>query len=111
MLGAVLIIGLLGALAAGRFVAQESYLPILMFAAVAGGSTVLLVLGKQTWVLIPFTWAATGAAGILPIPFNYSEMGIMTALAIFIAHLCFKQQSLGFKVAWSISLSLSTLPI
>lgn len=100
MLGAVLIIGLLGALAAGRFVAQESYLPILMFAAVAGGSTVLLVLGKQTWVLIPFTWAATGAAGVLPIPFNYSEMGIMTALAIFIAHLCFKQQSLGFKVRW-----------
>lgn len=97
----VTIVGILLAFVAGRMVAQGDYSKLALVAGAAVAFTVATLLGKRYWVLIPFTFGATGAAGAIPIPFNYSEMGIMAAFGLFLLHVALKKVDHSYgKFGW-----------
>lgn len=95
-LGIAIIGSIFFAVLAGNMVASGQYRNLLLIATGAVAVTVSLLLGKRYWILIPFTFSATGSAGALPLPFNYAELGVLAAFSLFIMHVAFKKMDGSF---------------
>jgi hypothetical protein len=83
--------GLLIALFAGNYVAEEDYTPI---AAVIGVLVLILIvfgLGKSIYILIPICWGLTGKINVLPLPFNAFQLIAIIASGLLITDLIFKR--------------------
>jgi len=88
---AVTLAGLAAAVAAGIFVGESNYLPIMLALAGGLGLAVFLVLGRSIWLLIPLCWTLTGRVTALPIPFNVQELAIAAAVAFYVILIVFKK--------------------
>jgi hypothetical protein len=96
----------------GDRVARGDYKPIAGLFVISVSAFIAFSLGKNYWVLIPLSYPLVGSIGILPIPFSYSELGVIGAGAIFVIHLALHKQHLGFrfgKLDWLIVLNLLLL--
>jgi hypothetical protein len=85
-------IGLVFALFAGNYVADEDYTPI---AAVIGSLIVLLAFfgfGSSGNLIIPICYGLTGQISILPLPFSVRQLGVILASGVFISGLIFKSR-------------------
>ncbi len=93
MIGAVILVGLIGALFAGQAVAAENYRLLVL---IVGGSLAILIpliMRDKVWVLIPVTWLLTGTVGVLPLPFSVRELGILAAFGSFVVYSLMKKVS------------------
>jgi len=82
----------------GSRMAEQDTKPIIIGVAVAVAIATPLVLKQQYWLLYPILFPLTGSISSIKLPFNYSELGALAILAIFILRLCFHKQSLGFRL-------------
>lgn len=109
MLVGVTIVALIFAVMLGDRVARGDYKPIVGMFVVGVAAFIAFSLGKNYWVLIPLCYPFVGSIGILPIPFSYSELGVIGAGTIFVMYLCLHKQHLGFrfeKLDWLLVLNL-----
>jgi len=93
-LGLILVMGLgiLFALFAGNYVAEEDYTPI---AAVLGFLVVVTMIfgvGQSIYALIPICWGLTGKISVLPLPFDVRQLVIILACGLFIPAIIFKSK-------------------
>jgi hypothetical protein len=93
-LGLILVtgLGILFALFAGNYVAEEDYTPI---AAVLGGLMVLVAffgLGSSGNLIIPICFGLTGQISLLPLPFSVRQLAVVLASGVFISGLIFKSR-------------------
>jgi len=88
---AVTLAGLAAAVAAGIFVGESNYLPIILALAGGLGLAVFLVLGRNIWLLIPLCWTLGGKVSALPIPLNVQELAILAAVAFYVILIVFKK--------------------
>ncbi len=85
-------LGILFALFAGNYVAEEDYTPI---AAVLGFLVVVTMIfgvGQSIYALIPICWGLTGKISVLPLPFDVRQLVIMLACGLFIPAIIFKSK-------------------
>lgn len=86
-------IGILFALYAGNYVADEDYTPI---AIVLGGLvaiTLVFSVGSNAYLAIPMCWPLVGSINLLPLPFNVRQLAMIFACVIFISGIIFKKGS------------------
>jgi len=95
-LGCVGVIGLIFAIVAGDMVANGNFRPLIAIGAFTIAAIVAFSTGTNYWVLIPFTVAATGSVGALPLPFSYAELGVLAAFFLFVMHYVFKKPASAF---------------
>lgn len=100
MIWVVGIIAVFGAIALGQRVASGNYKPIIGLFVVGASTLVALSLGRRYWLLIPLLYPFVGSIGLMPLPFSYSELGIIGASGMFVMYLCLHKQDLGFKMNW-----------
>lgn len=84
-------LGILFALFAGNYVAEEDYTPI---AIVLGGLvaiTLVFSVGTNAYLLIPMCWPLIGSIHLLPLPFNVRQLAMIFASVIFISGVIFKR--------------------
>ena len=84
-------LGILFALFAGNYVAEEDYTPI---AIVLGGLvaiTLVFSVGTNAYLLIPMCWPLVGSIHILPLPFNVRQLAMIFGSVIFISGVIFKR--------------------
>ena len=93
-LGLVLLLGLLAAFFAGDAIANDRFVFVFAGILVAVALTIGSRLGRNIWVLIPFTATASGSISVLPLPFNYTELGILAAGTYFALQIVFKRARL-----------------
>lgn len=94
-------IGILFALYAGNYVADEDYTPI---AIVLGGLvaiTLVFSVGSNAYLMIPMCWPLIGSINLLPLPFNMRQLAMIFASVIFISGIIFKKGG-GKKVPFDI---------
>jgi len=84
-------LGILFALFAGNYVAEEDYTPIAIVLGGLVGITLVFSVGTNAYVLIPMCWPLTGSIHLLPLPFNVRQLAMIFASVIFIADLIFKR--------------------
>jgi hypothetical protein len=94
-LGIFVIIGLgiLFAFLAGNYVADEDYGSL--FAVIGGvtAASIFFGLGRRLYLLIPICMGLTGRIGVLPIPFDISQLVIIASSAYFIADIIFQKRT------------------
>jgi hypothetical protein len=94
-LGTFVIIGLgiIFALLAGNYVADEDYGAL--FAVIGGvtAASIFFGLGRRLYLLIPICWGLTGKIGVLPIPFSIAQLVIVASSAYFIADIIFQKRT------------------
>lgn len=86
-------IGILFALYAGNYVADEDYTPI---AIVLGGLvaiTLVFSVGSNAYLAIPMCWPLIGSINLLPLPFNVRQLAMIFGCVIFISGIIFKKGS------------------
>lgn len=88
---------LFGALLFGSFVGEGNYMPIAFVVGGAAGLGLLLGIGRNYWLLVPILVTATGSSRLLPVPLSVAEVGVISAFALYIAHLSLKKATLGYK--------------
>ena len=84
-------IGILFALYAGNYVADEDYTPI---AIVLGGLvaiTLVFSVGSNAYLTIPMCWPLVGSINLLPLPFNVRQLAMIFACIIFVSGIIFKR--------------------
>jgi hypothetical protein len=84
-------LGILFALFAGNYVAEEDYTPI---AIVLGGLvaiTLVFSVGTNAYLLIPMCWPLIGSIHLLPLPFNVRQLAMIFGSVIFISGVIFKR--------------------
>lgn len=84
-------LGILFALFAGNYVAEEDYTPI---AIVLGGLvaiTLVFSVGTNAYLLIPMCWPLVGSIHLLPLPFNMRQLAMIFASLIFASGIIFKR--------------------
>jgi len=86
-------LGLIFAMFAGNYIAEEDYLPIVVVLGFLIVLTVILGVSKSIYLLIPVCWGLTGSVSALPLPFSVRQLVIIAAGAIFISSIIFKRQS------------------
>lgn len=94
-------LGILFALFAGNYVAEEDYTPI---AIVFGGLvaiTLVFSVGTNAYLLIPMCWPLIGTIHLLPLPFNVRQIAMIFASLIFVSGVIFKRAG-GKKVPFDI---------
>jgi hypothetical protein len=94
-------LGILFALFAGNYVAEEDYTPI---AIVLGGLvaiTLVFSVGTNAYLLIPMCWPLIGSIHLLPLPFNVRQLAMIFASVIFVSGVIFKRGG-GKKVPFDI---------
>ena len=89
--------GLLLALLIGKAVAGGNFKFLAMMVAVGVSITAALAIGKNYWMLIPIMGSLAGSISVLPVPFSYSELGAIGAIALYCVHIAFKKSTFGFK--------------
>ena len=94
-------IGVLFALFAGNYVAEEDYTPIAIVLGGLVGITLVFSVGSNAYLLIPMCWPLIGSIHLLPLPFNVRQLAMIFASVIFIADLIFKRNQ-GKKVPFDV---------
>lgn len=84
-------IGLLFALFAGNYVAEEDYTPIAIVLGGLVGITLVFSVGTNAYLLIPMCWPLTGSIHLLPLPFNVRQLAMIFASLIFASGIIFKR--------------------
>lgn len=82
----------------GSHVASGDTKPLAIGVAVSCAIAAPLVLKNKYWLLYPLLFPVTGSISAIRLPFNYSELGALAVLAIFVLRLCFHKQSLGYRL-------------
>ena len=77
-------------------IGQNTYLGYLMGLAVL----VVVTLGMQrkAWILIPLTWLWAGSISKLPLPFAVRDLGVLLAVASYVAYRVLSQENLRPKL-------------
>jgi len=91
-------LGFVLAIYVGSRVASGDTKPLAIGVAVSCAIATPLVLKNNYWLLYPLLFPLTGSISAIRLPFNYSELGALAVLAIFVLRLCFHKQSLGFRL-------------
>ncbi|MEI8283807.1 MAG: hypothetical protein WCG52_02345 [bacterium] len=99
MIGMVLL-GCLGAILAGRMVAQGSFKPLILGGTAFIAMVSLLGVGKSYWMLIPLSSTLTGSLAFLPLPFSVAELGILAAFGMFLVYTAFKRTKFTSSLDW-----------
>ena len=92
--------GLLFALFAGNYVAEEDYTPIAAVIGILVVISIVFGLGKSIYILIPICWMLTGKISILPLPFDVRELTIILCGIFYISCFIFKKKD--YKISYSI---------
>jgi len=85
-------VGLLVALVAGNWIADEDYTSIGILFGVMAGLLVFFGFGKFGFLLIPICYRLTGQISVLPLPFGVNQLVIMLASLVFISGIIFKRE-------------------
>lgn len=88
----IVAIGLIVALNAGNWIADENYTPIAVLFAALLGILAFFGFGKVGYLLIPICFGLTGQISMLPLPFSVSQLVIMLSSGVFISSLIFKKK-------------------
>lgn len=96
----VTIAGLIGAVVMGRLVAQNDFIKVGAFFAGAAGIGLVLILGRNVWLLIPLCWPLTGKVQVLPLPLNIQEMAVAAAAGFYILLVVFKKPLHRPQTGW-----------
>ena len=97
----VTFLGFILAIYVGSHVASGDTKPLAIGVAVSCAIAIPLVLKNNYWLLYPLLFPLTGSISAIRLPFNYSELGALAVLAIFVLRLCFHKQHLGFRLGLS----------
>ena len=84
-------LGIIFALFAGNYVAEEDYTPIAIVLGGLVGITLVFSVGTNAYVLIPMCWPLVGSIHLLPLPFNVRQLAMIFASGIFISGVIFKR--------------------
>jgi len=84
-------VGLLVALVAGNWIADEDYTSIGILFGVMAGLLVFFGFGKFGFLLIPICYRLTGQISVLPLPFGVNQLVIILASLVFISGIIFKR--------------------
>lgn len=84
-------IGVLFALFAGNYVAEEDYTPIAIVLGGLVGITLVFSVGTNAYLLIPMCWPLVGSIHLLPLPFNVRQIAMIFASLIFVSGIIFKR--------------------
>jgi hypothetical protein len=85
-------LGILFALFAGNYVADEDYTPIAVVLGFLVVVTMIFGVGQSIYALIPICWGLTGKISVLPLPFDVRQLVIMLACGLFIPAIIFKSK-------------------
>jgi hypothetical protein len=88
----VISIGLVFALLAGNYVADEDYTPIAVVLGFLVVITMIFGVGQSIYALIPICWGLTGKISVLPLPFDVRQLVIILACGLFIPAIIFKSK-------------------
>jgi len=88
----VTVLGLVAAVLVGQLVAKNDFTKIGAIFGAAMGMTVVLIMGRNIWLLIPLCWPLTGKIQILPIPLNVQELAIGAAAGFYVLQVIFKKR-------------------
>ena len=94
----VTFLGFILAIYVGSHVASGDTKPIAIGVGIVAAISAPLILKDNYWLLYPLLFPLTGSISAIRLPFNYSELGALAVLAIFVLRLCFHKQSLGFRL-------------
>jgi hypothetical protein len=94
----VTFLGFILAIYVGSHVASGDTKPIAIGVGIVAAISAPLILKDKYWLLYPLLFPITGSISAIRLPFNYSELGALAVLAIFVLRLCFHKQSLGFRL-------------
>lgn len=83
-------LGILFALFAGNYVAEEDYTPIALVLGGLVAITLVFAVGTNAYLLIPMCWPLVGSIHLLPLPFNVRQLAMIFASLIFISGVIFK---------------------
>jgi hypothetical protein len=97
---AIMALGLLFALFAGNYVADEDYKPILAIIGLFSVGWLLFGIGRGAYLLIPVCWGLTGRINALPLPFDVRELTIILGSVFFTTDIIFKrsQKKRSFEI-------------
>ena len=82
--------GLIFALYAGNWIAEENYSSLATILGVVVGLCLFVGFGKVGYLLIPICFGLGGQISVLPLPFSVQQLVIMLAIGFFIAKKIFK---------------------
>jgi hypothetical protein len=85
-------LGILFALFAGNYVADEDYTPIAVVLGFLVVVTIIFGAGQSIYALIPICWGLTGKISVLPLPFDVRQLVIILACGLFIPAIIFKSK-------------------
>jgi hypothetical protein len=94
-------LGILFALFAGNYVAEEDYTPIAMVLGGLVGITFVFSVANNAYLLIPMCWPLIGSIHLLPLPFNMRQLAMIFASVIFVSGVIFKRGG-GEKVSFDV---------
>jgi hypothetical protein len=83
-------LGILFALFAGNYVAEEDYTPIAIVLGSLLAITLVFSVGSNAYLLILYCWPLIGSIYLLPLPFNIRQLAIIFAGIIFVSGIIFK---------------------
>ena len=104
-----LAVGAVVAVAAGYWVGNNDWMPLYKSLAVFIVVFVAFSLQERGWIIIPMVWLAYGKIGLLPVPFTWHDVGILLAVAAYIAHRCMVKTApvpMGRLLDWLIALNV-----
>jgi hypothetical protein len=84
-------VGILFALFAGNYVADENYIAIILTAGISTVGCLVFGAGRSLYLLIPICWGLTGRVTALPLPFDVRELVIILSSGFYISDLIFKR--------------------